>query len=252
LSCIRRPDHERLVGTVLTLGDVALAELACGPVDLVWIDLEHAALDVADVQRLAIACRATSTLALVRVPAVRSERLGAILDTGVDGIVVPGVASRAQAAEAVAGLRHPPAGRRGYGPRRAGDFGRHSVIGEVPVCWTQIESAAGVASSSEIAAVDGVDALALGPADLSFDLGVPLAYDAPELKSAAAAVAAAAAEAGIPLAVAGPPDVLDALALRPQQVAALVCSVDVRLYASAVDAVAADARAALAVDAVTA
>jgi 4-hydroxy-2-oxoheptanedioate aldolase len=251
LSCIRLREAGPLVGTVLTVGDVVLAELASAPMDLVWIDLEHGALDVADAQRMAVACRATGTAVLVRVPAATTGRLNAILDAGVDGVVVPAVSSAREAADAVASLRHPPAGTRGYGPRRAGDFGRRPAL-ELPVLWAQVESAAGVAAAAEIAAVDGVDALVLGPADLSFDLGVPLQLDAPIVRDAAAAVARAAGEAGRRFAVAGPPDVLDVLGLVAEQVSALVSSVDVRLYAGAVDRAAADARRALAGERVTA
>lgn len=69
---------EPLVGTVITVPSVALAELTAGPVDPVWIDLEHGALGVADVQPLAIGSRAARAAALVRLrgpddPALRRE-----------------------------------------------------------------------------------------------------------------------------------------------------------------------------------
>jgi len=234
-----------LVGTVLTLGDVALTELAAAPMDLVWVDLEHGALDVADVQRMAIACRAAETAILVRVPTSAADRLAAILDVGIDGVVVPRIESEAQAREAVATLRYPPAGSRGYGPRRAGAYGRQPRTDSRLACLAQIETAAGVGAARDIAAVDGIDALVLGPADLSFDLGVALQLDAPDVRAAAAAVAVAAKDASKPLVVAGSQDVLIRLGLANGQASVLVCSVDVRVYATALDRIADEARTAL-------
>ena len=81
--------RELLVGTVLTLPDVALAELSAGAFDFVWIDLEHGALGSSDVQPLAIAARAAGATSLVRVR--DADAIGPVLDAGVDGIVVPRV-----------------------------------------------------------------------------------------------------------------------------------------------------------------
>jgi 4-hydroxy-2-oxoheptanedioate aldolase len=236
---------ETLAGTVLTVGDLSLAQLAATPFDFVWIDLEHGALTVRDVQQLAIAAAAADSATLVRLPHARSERLQAVLDAGVDGIVAPRVRCADEAAELADRMRHPPAGSRGFAHRRWNGWGRADDEAVTPACIVQIESREAVAAASEIAAVPGVDALVLGPADLALDLGVPAALDGPEMGSAISAVQRAADEAGIVAGIAagGDADVLGrALGGR---FTFLVYSADVRLYAEATAAAATTARRAL-------
>jgi len=238
----RLRSEERLIGTVLSLPGVALAELAAAPWDLVWIDLEHGALGVGDAQELAIGVQSTGCAALVRLPRADSERLFAILDAGVDGVVLPGVESAAEVEATTARLRYPPAGARGYGPRRAGGFGRTprfwaSAQADV-ACVVQVESPAGVAAAGEIAAAPGVDAVVVGCADLSVALGVPQDLTAPELAGAVEAVGRAAAEAGVAFGVAGAGDVGALAELAGPRARLVVYSADVRLYAHAVDAAA--------------
>ena len=98
-------------------------------------------------------------------------------------------------------LRHAPEGVRGYGPRRLAVWPR----AEQPSCAVQIEDLAGVHASAEIARVDGVEALVVGVADLSFELGEPLVLDAPPLRSAIDAVRGASREAGVSFGLAGLP-----------------------------------------------
>jgi 4-hydroxy-2-oxoheptanedioate aldolase len=228
------------LGTVLSVADASLAESAAAAFDLVWLDLEHGALTVADVQALAIAVQGAGREAHVRVPRAGSDLLPAILDAGVDGVVAPRVESAAETAALVRRLRYPPAGSRGYGPRRAGAYGRAKEP-EIPGCTVQIESVEGVAEAGAIAAVDGVDALVVGCADLSLALGPR----AETLRDAVRHVAGAAEAAGIAFGVAAggsPTEVAGLLADRPDLV---VYSVDVRLYARAVDRAAQAVAAAL-------
>jgi 2-keto-3-deoxy-L-rhamnonate aldolase RhmA len=227
------------IGSVLSLPDPVLAELTCRSLDFAWIDLEHGALSVRDAQALTLAAQSTGCEAHVRLASAGSEALPAILDAGVDGIVAPQVESAREARELVQRLWYPPAGRRGFGPRRAGGFGRTSEFWASPAarvrCTVQIESPAAVDAARSIAAVPGVDALVVGCADLSLALRCPQALDAPPLASACERVADAAAEAGIAFGVAasGSPDAIAALAGRAEFV---LTSADVRLYAAGVDA----------------
>jgi len=218
------------LGTVLCVADAALAESAATAFDLVWLDLEHGALTVADVQALAIAVQGAGREAHARVPHWSSDLLPAILDAGVDGVVAPRVESAADAAAFVRRLRYPPAGSRGYGPRRAGGYGRASEPPAV-ACTVQIESVEGVAEAERIAAVDGVDTLVVGCGDLALALGAERETLRDAVRHVAAAAAAAGPEFGV--AAGGPPaQVAGLLAARPDLV---LYSVDVRLYARAVD-----------------
>jgi 4-hydroxy-2-oxoheptanedioate aldolase len=220
-----------LVGTVVTLPDVALAELTASAVDFVWLDLEHGALAARDVLPLAVAARAGGAGSLVRVSGLDDPGLGAALDAGALGVVVPRVESVAEAEHAVGRLRYPPRGSRGLAARRASSYGLEPWPPADPVCMLQIESAAGVDAAEAIAEVDGVDALVVGSGDLGLDLSGPL-------HGAIAHVQRACTGAGIASGVAGPaePELLIELAAGRSTV--LVLGADVRIYASALRAAA--------------
>ncbi|MEA2283354.1 MAG: hypothetical protein QOK21_3961 [Solirubrobacteraceae bacterium] len=228
------------VGTVLSLGDVALAELAGAALDFAWIDLEHGALGLRDAQALAIALAASGCAAHARVPSIDSELLGPLLDAGVDGVVAPRVDTADQARRLAARLAYPPTGRRGFGPRRAGGYGRVGRFWDSDAarvsCTVQIESLAGVAACAEIAAVEGIDALVVGCSDLALALDAPGRLDDPDMRECVDAVADACARAEVAfgLAAGGEPDALAELSGGRAQL--VVYSADVRLYAGAVDA----------------
>lgn len=238
---------ERLIGTVISLPDVSLAELAGGRLDFAWIDLEHAPLSLSDAQAIAIALQGRGCGALVRLPDAHAGQLAPVLDAGVDGVVVPRVETAEQAAAVLARVRYPPAGSRGYGPRRAGDYGCEPPT-DRPLVLVQIETAHGVQASEHIATVDGVDALVVGTADLSYELGVPLDLTAPALAGAIARVADAAGRAGIACGIAGggPPATLASLAPTATVV---VYSVEARIYARALEVAVAEMAAAFTLDA---
>jgi 4-hydroxy-2-oxoheptanedioate aldolase len=233
-----------LVGTVLTLPGATAAELASEPFDLVWIDLEHAALGRHEAQELILGAQAAHTAALVRVPATDHATTAAMLDAGADGIVLASVDDGREAVAAFAASRHPPHGTRGYGPRRAGLRGRSGGAAAArPSLWAQIETRSGVEHAAQIAAVDGIDALVVGTADLSFALGVALDLGAPELVDAVAAVRRAARGAATPTAFGLAGGLLDAPPALIAGTQLLVHSTDARLLASAVDGAAARLRA---------
>lgn len=231
-----------LVGTVLTLPGATAAELLAEPFDVVWIDLEHGALGRLEAQEMILGAQAAGTRALVRVPAGALQLTAAMLDAGADGVVLADVRDAAAAAAAVAGVRHPPDGTRGWGPRRLSlrrrGAGREPVA---PMVWAQIESGEAVDLIEEIAAVPGLDALVVGTADLSFSLGTPLDTAAPAMVDAIEAVRAACANAGVAYGLAGALDVASATAVAGAAI--LVHSTDARLCASAVDGAVARLRA---------
>jgi 4-hydroxy-2-oxoheptanedioate aldolase len=216
------------VGTVLSLAGAAIAELVARHFDFVWIDLEHGALGQGDMQDAIIGIQASGADALVRAPLAMAY--APMLDAGADGIVVPRVECVAEAEAAVARLRLPPAGIRGYGPRRLAV--RPSLA--PPDCVLQIETLRGVEEARAIAAVDGVDALVVGCADLSHELGEPLLFETPAMCSALAAVGEAARAAGVTFGVAGVPR-----ASSPPDTGLVVVGCDVRIF----DAALADAAA---------
>lgn len=227
-----------LAGTVLTLPGATAAELLAEPFDLVWVDLEHAALGPLDAQEMIIGAQAAGAHALVRLPADAHALMTAMLDAGADGVVLANVSDAATAVAALRKVAHPPAGTRGWGPRRLGL--RHRGLARRPPrpsVWVQIESAEGVERADAICAVAGVDAVVVGTADLSHALGAPLDNGAPALRDALARVRLAAAAAGVAYGIAGALDSAPVAALAGASI--LVHSTDARLCAGAVDGAAA-------------
>lgn len=162
------------IGTFISIGSPAVTELAaeCG-FDWVLIDLEHGCESEAALPNQLRALRGSQTLAIVRVSAPHPDLIARVLDWGADGIMVPHVNTVAEAKHCVDAAYYPPKGHRGvsrtvraygYGMRLPGDNPPK------PIILAQIEAAEGVLNAAQIAAVPGIDALFIGPADLSFDL----------------------------------------------------------------------------------
>ena len=224
---------EPLVGTLVTVPNVGLAELTAGPVDFVWIDLEHGALGIGDVQGLAVAATAARSVALVRL--ADGAHPGAVLDAGVDGVVAPHVDEPAAAARLIERLRYPPRGSRGVAARRGRDYGRRGLTEVDPVCMVQIESPRAVDRAAEIASVEGVDALVVGCADLSHSLGEGGRLGSPAMAEAVEHVQLAAACADIASGIAGPDDPGALAELGGGRASVFLLAADVRLYARALD-----------------
>ncbi len=172
------------IGTFLSIGSPAIAELAgeCG-FDWVLIDLEHGCESEAALPNQLRALRGSPTIAIVRVGAPHPDLIGRVLDWGAQGIMVPHVNTAAEAEHCVRAASYPPQGCRGVARTvRAHGYGLRQMADKPPkpLVLAQIESAEGVANAAAIAAVPGIDALFIGPADLTFDLKArqsSLSYD---------------------------------------------------------------------------
>jgi 2-dehydro-3-deoxyglucarate aldolase/4-hydroxy-2-oxoheptanedioate aldolase len=172
-------DREPLVGTWLTVGHPTVAELQAElGFDFVTIDAEHAASSLETIENMARAVDAASggTETLVRVADDNPTHLNRVLDTGVSGVIVPMVETVSQARAVVEATHYPPDGSRGVAGSRASSYGLHleeyfDRANDEVVTVLLIETERGVKNASAIADVDGVDALFVGPADLSATLG---------------------------------------------------------------------------------
>jgi len=163
------------IGTWLSIGAPAIAELAAlAGFGWVLIDLEHGCAPENAVPDQLRALRGTSTKGIVRVPAPRTDVIARILDWGADGIMVPHVNSAQEAAAIVEAASYPPVGKRGYSRTvRGHDYGLRSPETTArPLIIAQIETSEAVGAADEIASVDGIDVLFVGPADLQLNLKV--------------------------------------------------------------------------------
>lgn len=171
---------EPLFGCWLTLASPLVAEaLACAGFDFLVVDGEHSPADSMDTVALLQAIAAGGSQPIVRVTDNTTWLAKRALDAGAATVLFPMVGSREEARRAVAAMRYPQHGNDGArgvaGIVRAARFGLApdylKTANEAACTVLQIESAAGVEAAAEIAAVDGVDALFVGPADLAASLG---------------------------------------------------------------------------------
>jgi len=194
---------ETLFGTWCSLPGPGTAELlAAGGVDYVVVDLQHGLGSEADLPTLFPAIEARGAAPVVRLLANDPVAIGRVLDLGAHGVVVPNVDTAEEAARAVRATRYPPRGTRGFGPVRAALTLGANALEDVAVI-VQIESAAAVECAHDIAKVDGVAALYVGPWDLSVSLGRPVPPDLGDeaLAAAIARVRTVADAAGLPAGV---------------------------------------------------
>ena len=194
---------ELTVGAFINLGSALSAELVGrAGFDWVVIDLEHGAGTEADLLASILAVRGTPATAIVRPQSTERLRIGRALDMGADGIMVPRLETPDEVHEAISYLRFPPIGVRGVALLTRG-----AGLGDVPHAGVaalnepiigifQVESGTAVENAGQIAAMDGVDVLFVGPADLSHAMGIPGRFDDPRFEEALRTVADAAAKAG--------------------------------------------------------
>ncbi|MCO5239420.1 MAG: aldolase/citrate lyase family protein [Chitinophagaceae bacterium] len=162
-------------GTWISSGSPVVAELASYfSIDWLLFDFEHGNAGEAQVLEMLRAVASQPVTVIVRVAALDPAIISRILDWGADGIMLPHVRSADEALRCVSAMRYPPHGTRGYSSSvRAYRYGTDVPAEAVkikPLFFAQIEDMAGVQNSREIAAVDGVDVLFVGPSDLRLDL----------------------------------------------------------------------------------
>jgi 4-hydroxy-2-oxoheptanedioate aldolase len=180
---------ETLFGCWLSLADAGAAEIM-GTTGFDWllIDGEHAPNDIRSIRAQLTALQSSASPTVVRVPIGETWVIKQVLDAGAQTILVPMVESAEQARELVRACTYPPTGTRGVGASsaRASHFGAISdyiTTADDQICLLiQVESRAGIAALDEILAVDGIDGVFIGPADLAADMGFLGNSDAPEVQ----------------------------------------------------------------------
>ena len=186
---------DRQLGVGAMLGSSMIVELigATG-FDWAWLDLEHGIGGKTELFHQIQAAAIHATPAVVRMPNHDPQYIREALDMGAAGIMAPHVRNADEARAVVAAMRYPPEGVRGAAQStRAALFGLafddYAARANTDLlCVVQIESREGAANAREIAAVEGVDVLFIGPVDLSVDLGQPKAFSTPQFEAVLDAV----------------------------------------------------------------
>lgn len=199
----RLQNGETVNGCWLNLGSPLTAEIVgLSGFDWVLIDLEHGAGTEKEVLAQLQALESTPTAAFVRVESSDAPRISRILDMGAEGVMCPKVNNAAEAQKVINGIHYPPFGNRGVAKMvRATAFGlnfdqyyqesRENILGII-----QIETVEALNHLDEIAAIEGVDVLFIGPADLSMELGIFGQFDNPIFLNALKNIIQAAQNAG--------------------------------------------------------
>ena len=151
--------------------------------DALCIDLQHGTNEMNDVLPMLQAISQTETVPFVRVAWNDPAPIMRALDLGAYGIIIPLVNNAEEAAKAVAACRYPPVGMRSSGPVRAahyGGAGYRAAANDEIVVMVMIETKEGIENLEAICATPGVDAVYIGPADLSYALGLEPRADNPD------------------------------------------------------------------------
>jgi 4-hydroxy-2-oxoheptanedioate aldolase len=191
------------LGGWLSVPSTVTAEaVARSGLDYVCIDTQHGAVEYSDAVPMIQAILLGGSRPIVRVPWNEPGIIGKMLDAGAQGVVVPMVNSVEEAEAVVRACRYAPDGARSFGPTMAAQ----RVEGDY-VAWARehvavipmIETTQAVAALDDILAVEGIDAVYVGPADLSLTLGLPPGNndDEPTFMTALGDVASACARAGV-------------------------------------------------------
>ncbi|GAC1368029.1 MAG: 4-hydroxy-2-oxoheptanedioate aldolase [Pseudarthrobacter sp.] len=197
-----------LAGMWVCSGSPLVAELCAGSgLDWLLVDAEHSPNGLESILAQLQAVHGYPVQVLVRPPVNDTVLIKQYLDLGVQNLLIPMVNSAADAEAAVAATRYPPQGVRGVGSalaraarwNRVPDYLAHA--GETISVTVQIESTAAVDHVEDILAVDGVDAIFLGPSDLAASMGLLGQQEHAEVRAAVEHCLAAAKAAGTPAGV---------------------------------------------------
>jgi len=198
--------RECAFGTAIAeYGTPAYAQMAAlAGYDYLMIDREHNAWDIQTLREIVRTCRARDITPIVRIPDMVPHWISQMLDLGAEGIMIPRVESRATVEAALRRMKYPPEGERGiatgigncdYQPCDAAEVVVNANANTMLVI--QIESQLAVDRVDDIVSVPGLDAVMIGPMDLSLSLGMVGQVDAPPMREAMGTILAACTRHGV-------------------------------------------------------
>ena len=177
----RLQSGKKIVGTWAQISSPDIVEMqGAAGFDFTIIDLEHGSFYFETAVQMLRAADAAGIVPVVRVPDKNTSVIMRILDAGAMGVLVPGVGSKSDAEEVVAAVRYSPLGNRGACPgiRAAGHFAENwpefvAWSNENVLVWLLVEGTEGIDHFDEILEVPGINAIMMGPFDLSQAMGYP-------------------------------------------------------------------------------
>lgn len=239
------------LGSWVTFADPCVAEcMALAGFDFLFLDMEHSPNDTVWVQNICLALKGTGCAPMVRVPWNDMVRIKRVLDVGAAGVLLPWIRSVQDVQYGVAACKYPPAGVRGYGPRRPCHYGRIELdykrsANEQILVMAQIEHVDAVNCIDGILQVPGLDGVFIGSNDLAGSMGMLDQPRHPQVLAAIDRVVAAGRAAGVPVGIASSDDPEHNLAYIRAGMRFLGMAVDFAFLAGAVDRLVSGVRAGL-------
>ena len=191
------------IGSWIQIPNSSIAEImGQAGYDWVAIDMEHGSISLSQLPDLFRALELGETLPLVRLAQSHPKDCKQALDAGAGGVIIPMVETATQLEEIRDACRWPPKGNRGVGFSRANLFGKnfdsYMVEAQQPILIPMIESLKAVKNLNSILEVEGVDAILIGPYDLSASLGLTGEFERKEFLSIIDQIKSSADKASIP------------------------------------------------------
>lgn len=196
---------EHVLGTFFHSGSALVMDaIGLSGMDYIIIDKEHGPIAVETAAEMIRAAEAKDLTPFVRIKEISRSSVLKLLDLGAKGLIVPAVGGVEDVKKLIEYSKYPPVGNRGMAMGRGSDFGLNALPLQehwalhnretllIPMC----ETMGCLESIEEIAAMDGVDGIFIGPCDLSIALGKPEEFDSPEVTAAFGRVVAACKAAG--------------------------------------------------------
>jgi len=195
--------RERTFGGWISYREPAIAEtFAKAGFDFIAIDMEHTTISIDDANRIITSIQSEGGICIPRQVSHNNEYMKPMLEAGADGIMIPMVNTVDEANIIVNNFKFPPVGRRSFGVNRAHgygfDFERYiSTWNDSGLFVIQIESITAVENIDALLTINGLDAVMIGPYDISGSLDVPGETDHPKVREAGRRVIDACERAGI-------------------------------------------------------
>lgn len=182
---LRRSNN--LLAPLFSVNDPSVAEMISylSP-DFLVVDMEHSVIDVATLQDILMAAKPMSVVARIR--GLEKNEIKKVLDTGVSGIVVPGIETAQEVRDTISFSKIAPSGVRGVGPGRASKYGYgfkdYVARSGKALVIIQIETKKAFESLSEVLSVPGLDGCFIGPVDLTTALQIEFSWESKEFVNA--------------------------------------------------------------------
>jgi 2-dehydro-3-deoxyglucarate aldolase len=178
-------NNQTSIGSWMQIPHASVAEImGQAGYDWVAVDMEHGSISAHQLPNLFRALELGGTLPLVRLAQGYPKDCKQALDAGAGGVIVPMVETATQLTDVRDACRWPPAGTRGVGFSRANLFGKHfnayQEEAQAPLLVAMIEHVRALEGLEEILSVEGLDAILIGPYDLSASMGMTAKFDAPQ------------------------------------------------------------------------